>query len=143
LRGKVCLSEGRLLEALRCFELAHEQEPLDPAHGSYLGLLLGEQRGLHRRAVELCQGAVEAAPDRTEFRLNLVRVSVAAGRKDVALAAARDGLQRHPQHEELRRLVLELGVRRALVFAGLPRSHPLNKYLGMLTWWLGMRSPPR
>jgi hypothetical protein len=37
--------------------------------------------------------------------------------------------------EELKKF----GVRKELVFRSLPRSHPLNKYLGLLSARLGMR----
>jgi hypothetical protein len=129
--GEKALAERDVLEAMRCFERAFAQAPDNPTTQSRLGLLLALERGQIRRGLELCNRAT-AACGNADAWLCLARVELRAGDKQRALQSARSGLQKDADHRGLGRLLEELGIRRAPVFSFLRRSHPINRYLGML-----------
>lgn len=138
-RGHRCWSEGRALDALAAFEAAWQMAPLNGLAASWYGRLLMEQRGLHRRAVAMCHEGVKLAPDEMETHANLAVVLVAAGERAAAVEGLRLAAARFGAHHQLGQLLEMVGIRRKPMFAALPRSHPVNRYLGMLTWRLGMR----
>jgi tetratricopeptide (TPR) repeat protein len=139
-RAQQCVGEGRSLEALAALEQAHAAAPTHPRYASHLGLLLARQRGLHRRALQLCQDAVAADPAHAvELHINLVEVHLCAQDRNAAVMALARALSDFPDHPQLLALRKRVGVRRNPAFAFLDRSHPANKYLGLFTWHLGLR----
>lgn len=120
-----------------------------PVVSSYLAYCLAKERGQHREGIRLCEAALSVEPHNPAHYLNLGRIYVLTGQKAKAVATLRKGLSsdavtdKSPAAEssadsrakqqaliltELRRL----GIRRRPPFASLPRSHPLNRLVGML-----------
>jgi|Deesub1362A_J573_1020465.scaffolds.fasta_scaffold00074_71 tetratricopeptide (TPR) repeat protein len=136
-----CLGEGEQLRALGLFERALAeglQEPQRTLCSSYVGLLRALQRGQLRHGLQLCQEALGRLPHQGVLYLNLAKLKLRAGDRAGAIQAAREGM-RHEPLEELQAFLQALGSRKPPVFPSLPRSHPLNKYVGLLLSRLGLR----
>lgn len=136
-RGAAAAEQGNTLVALIHLENAalHGSTPL---LASYLGYCLARERHQFKKGVSLCLGALEQEPGQAIHYLNLGRVYVAAGQKELAIKTLRRGLKLGTNRlipEELKKF----GIRKEPVFRSLHRNHPLNKYLGLLSALLGMR----
>jgi tetratricopeptide (TPR) repeat protein len=116
--------------ALVHLESALEQND-NPSWYSYVGYCIAKGRGEFRTGLDLCLMALELEPDNPVHYLNLGKVYFVSGNKKKALLAFRDGLAKGG-NEEILRMLVESGMRNAPVFTSLPRSNPLNKFLGML-----------
>lgn len=138
-----------VLEALPSFAAT-------PVARSYLAFCMAKERGQVREAMSLCQAALSAEPENASHYLNLGRVLLLAGDKQNAIASFWRGISRNAGPEsaaladwprsgrrreydlimdELRRL----GIRKPPPFRSLERSHPLNKYAGLLLARIGLR----
>lgn len=130
LKGLKALESDNMPAALNFFERASAAEP-SPLVNSYLAFCIAKERGQIRRAITLCQEAIEKEPDNTEIYLNLGRIHIIAKNKAEAIKVFREGLGKGQSQkivEELNRL----GSRRRPVLPFLSRKNPLNKYLGLL-----------
>jgi len=103
---------------------------------SYLGYCVAKERGQVKRGMELCQRSLAADAANPVHFLNLAKVYLVAGNKRDAVAALRGGMGAGGS-DEIVALLNKVGTRKPPVIAGLPRNHPLNKYLGMLRDKLG------
>lgn len=128
--GLIFLEQGNSLAALACFERALAFEQL-PVYRSYHALCIAKERGQARRAEEICRAAASDDPENPVIYLNLGRVLMMADKKPEAIEAFRSGLQCGPNEEIIRELTM-LGTRKPPVLPFLRRTHPLNKYLGIL-----------
>ncbi|MGD0267314.1 MAG: hypothetical protein ABSD47_20560 [Candidatus Methylomirabilota bacterium] len=136
-RGAAAAEQGNTVVALIHLENAalHGSTPL---LASYLGYCLARERHEFEKGASLCLAALEQEPGQAIHYLNLGRVYLAAGQRELAIKTLYRGLKLGGN-----RLILEelkkFGIRKELVFRSLPRSHPLNKYLGLLFARLGIR----
>jgi hypothetical protein len=136
-RGAAAAEQGSTLVALIHLENAalHGSMPL---LASYLGYCLARERHQFKKGASLCLEALEQEPGQAIHCLNLGRVYVAAGQRELLIKTLYRGLKLGRN-----RLILEelkkFRIRKELVFRSLPRSHPLNKYLGLLFACLGIR----
>jgi tetratricopeptide (TPR) repeat protein len=140
-KGLSLLRKENTLAALACFEKSYEIEKTTKVQ-SYLGLCISIERGQIREAIRLCEDAVAEEPDNPTHYLNLGRVYMNAGRKADALETLRSGTDKglsSAENAEIRLLLDKLGSRKKSVFPFLPRSHFLNKYIGLLLHHLGFR----
>ena len=127
-----------------------------PAVNSYLGYCLARERGQVREGLQLCQAALDAEPRNPTHYLNLGRVLLEAGEKSSAIATFWRGISRTPgaergivaeasasgyarEHALILQELRRLGIRKPPPFPSLPRSHPLNKFVGKLLARLGLR----
>lgn len=133
------MDAGKGLDAIRCVENAVELAPANPAYLSLLGLLIARERGQLKRGLELAHQAVEQGARDPELCLNLAWIYLKADRRDEAVRWIDAGLEKTPGHEGLARERRLLGMRRPPVLGFLPRSHPLNKVLGLMGARLGLR----
>jgi tetratricopeptide (TPR) repeat protein len=136
-RGVAAAEQGNTLDALFHLESAGRSGST-PRLSSYLGYCLAKERREFKRAAELCLEALKEEPAQAVHYLNLGRVYLAAGQKAAAIRALRRGVKfgkSRPIIAELKKL----GIRKEPVVASLPRSHPVNKHLGLLFKRLGMR----
>lgn len=85
-----------------------------------------------------CQAALKAAEkalredaDNLRIRLNLGRIQILAGEKGKGLETLRKGVQMGGGQDFLSELAM-CGTRGTPPIKSLPRSHPLNRYLGLL-----------
>ncbi|MEE8137960.1 MAG: hypothetical protein V3T81_03680, partial [Thermoanaerobaculia bacterium] len=63
---------------------------------------------------------------------NLARTYQLAGRRLGALRALRRGLSVAPQDRSLHLIRRQMGIRRGSLIPLVPRSHPINRFLGRL-----------
>jgi tetratricopeptide (TPR) repeat protein len=136
-KGKDALVNDHTYLARVCFENALNEERT-PAHRAYFALALAKSRGDFVRAIKLAEESLAAEPGNSEHYLIMGKILILAGRRQEALAILRSGAQIDRNPEILRELD-SLGTRGKPVLASLPRSHPLNKILGILFARLGLR----
>ena len=103
----------------------------NPCWYSYVGLCISRGCGEFWLGAELCLKSLAVEPENTTHHLNLGKVYLAAGNKMKALHTLRDGLAKGG-NENILQVLAEMGVRNTPVFKSLPRSNPLNKFLGIL-----------
>jgi Flp pilus assembly protein TadD len=103
----------------------------DPDWHSYAGLCIAKERGEFQVAESLCIASIEHDDANPVHYLNLGKVYLAAGKKREALDALRRGMDKGGS-ERILSLLVQIGTRHLHVFRFLKRSHPLNKYLGLL-----------
>lgn len=149
------IDRGQTLQGL----LALEHTPgarVVPLARSYLAYCMAKERGQVRDAVGMCHEALSADPSHPGHYLNLGRILLVAGDKQRAIATFWRGISRNsgpentsahdwPRHgrrrehdlimDELRRL----GIRKPPPFRSLRRSHPVNKFTGLLLARIGLR----
>lgn len=135
--GRAACERGNTLHALSLFEKASGMED-NPALFSWLGYCLARERGQVKRGISLCEEGLRRDPRDAGSYLNLGRIHLVAGRKAEAIAAFRSGLQvaRSPA---LVRELERLGSRSEPPFRFVPRSHALNRVVGLVLARLGLR----
>jgi tetratricopeptide (TPR) repeat protein len=140
-RAEACIVRGKFEMAEELLEEAVRISSENPLYLSYYGLCVG-MRGNLTEATKLCSKAAKLAPQSPIILVNFGRVWLAQGcRKE-----ARDLFTRAYSIDNTNSpAALELsgmGVRRQPVFGRLPRSHPLNCFLGKLRHrLLGYKKP--
>lgn len=110
----------------------------EPRWHSHLGYCIAKERGQARKGVDLCQNALAHEPDNSIHYLHLGRIHLLAGNKEEALRIFRQGISKEGNEEIMQKLI-ELGMRKPLLFPSLERRHPLNRYLGFILTRLGLR----
>lgn len=99
---------------------------------SYEGLMriyLGE-----KHAVELCREVAAEDLKDVEVQYNLALAEYKLNNRRRAVQAVQRGLTIDAKYPELLRLRSLMGMRRQPIFRFLDRDHPLNKWLGKLTY---------
>jgi tetratricopeptide (TPR) repeat protein len=147
-KGLEAMARGEFLEALALFEACIDMESrsenqLPIAAMSYYGLCLSLVSDRLAEARDICEAAVEAAPDEPDLYLNLGRVCQRQDDRAHAFRTYIRGLRIDPRHPALVEAVRRLGFRRRPVLGFLPRHHPVNRVLGALRAVLdrGARQP--
>jgi tetratricopeptide (TPR) repeat protein len=120
----------RYQDALTHFQEAVVLEPQARGYLSYLGLATAHAQRKFSDAEQLCRRAIESEYHRPEHYYNLGEVYVLAARKSDAIKAFNQALSWNPSYDAAHDALRKLGVRRAPVVPILPRSHPLNIFLG-------------
>jgi Flp pilus assembly protein TadD len=136
-RGVAAAERGNTLDALFHLESAAHSGST-PRLASYLGYCLAKERREFKQGADLCLDALKEEPAQAVHYLNLGRVYLVAGQKAAAIRALRKGVK-FGKSRAIIELLLKLGIRKPPVVASLPRSHPVNKHLGLLFKRLGMR----
>ncbi|MBT0653193.1 tetratricopeptide repeat protein [Geomobilimonas luticola] len=136
-KGLEALENGHYYLARTCFGRAYELEQ-SPRTSSYFGLALAKSTGGFPEAIALARDATAKDPDNPVYYLNLGQIYLLADQRREALLMFRLGLQ-HGADSSIVRELEELGERKPPIFRNLPRSHPLNRYLGLLLSRLGVR----
>ncbi len=136
-KGVLALENDHIYLALSCFEQAAYLDRT-PLCCSYLAYCLAKVRAQYPDAISLCKESLEADPANPLHYLHLGRIYVMAGQRNKAMGILRQGLQCEENSILLRELTV-LGERKDPLFPSLPRSHPLNKYLGIALTKLGAR----
>lgn len=135
--ARAALASDDTLTALSHIEKALELHDF-PGWYSALGYCCAKERGQHRKGLDLCQKSLTAEPDNPVHFLNLARIHLIVGDKTASLQVLREGMAKGGS-PELIDFLERLGKRKPPVIATLPRSNPLNKYLGILLTRLGLR----
>jgi len=130
------IESGLVDDALVELRKLKNEAPEDMLTLSYFGYALAKDGKEPGRALEAAQKAAQIEFFRPECHLNLARIHLLQGRKAQAVQAIYDGLTVDRDNESLLQMAFSLGIRRRPAFKFLPRSHPLNKWVGKFTWWL-------
>jgi Flp pilus assembly protein TadD len=131
---------GRNKEAMALFEASllldsrAQKTSGQPRYRSYYGLCLSTTKGKMKEALKLCRKACEDEFYNWEVWFNLGRVEREAGNCVKAHKALVRALRLQPRNQEIRKELEELGMRRPPMISFLGRDHPLNRFLGRLTY---------
>lgn len=136
-KGLAELRLGHTLTALASFERALQLEN-NPDYYSYLAYCIALERGQIRKAVSLCEEAIQKNPQNAVHYLNLGRIYLHAQNKEYAVVIFREGLK-HERNEEIIAELNSLHTRKPPLIPFLPRDNPLNKYLGIIFRMLRLR----
>ena len=121
--------------------IAFDHFPGDPFLFSYYGYLEAILNKNYKQGIDTCLGALKELkgniPEGLELfysvlYLNLGKTYLAAGYKKAALDVFYKGLAYDYENKDLLREIKKLGARKKPVVGFLPRTHPVNKYLGKL-----------
>jgi tetratricopeptide (TPR) repeat protein len=138
---KTLLQKKNHVNALKLLSIALDDYPDDPFLLSYYGCLEAILNKNYKLGIETCSKAIKMFKGKTPFGqeffypifyLNLGRTHLAAGNKKKAIEAFHKGLTYDHENKDLLREIKKLGMRRKPVVRFLSRSHPINKYIGMI-----------
>lgn len=136
-KGQEALANDHEYLALTCFEQAIRLE-WTPLACSSLAFCIAKVKGNYREAALLARKALDIEPENPVHFKNLGRILLLSGDNEQGVHMLRQGLQYGEQLSIVEELE-KLGIRKPPIFKSLPRSHPLNKNLGLLLAWLGLR----
>ncbi|MBU5636936.1 dihydrofolate reductase [Geomonas sp. Red69] len=136
-KGVEALNRQLYFLARCCFGQAQALEDA-PETASDLAFSQAKSGGDCHEALKLAEQALRAAPDNLRVRLNLGRILILTGEKGKGLETLRKGVQMGGGQEFYTELA-KCGTRGTPPIKSLPRSHPLNRYLGILMHRLNMR----
>ncbi|MBI5198053.1 MAG: hypothetical protein HZA19_05525 [Nitrospirae bacterium] len=105
---------------------------IPPHYLSYLGLAMALAENRFRNGALFCERAIRKEFFNPAFYLNLGKVYFAGGYKLKAIDAFYNGLKIDGENIEIRAELQKIGVRHKPVISFLPRTHVVNKYLGLL-----------
>ncbi|MBI5561095.1 MAG: hypothetical protein HY883_07475 [Deltaproteobacteria bacterium] len=122
---------GNFRRALSIFEEdgCHRDDPLAT---SYYALALSVVRKEYEGALSLSIWAAKKEFYNPEIYLNIGKICLLMGRKDLAFRAFKKGLRIDKTHKGIISQLKKLGIRRAPAIPQLPRRHILNKIVGRL-----------
>ncbi|MEW6115574.1 MAG: tetratricopeptide repeat protein [Nitrospirota bacterium] len=136
-QGLSALKRGRTLPALASFERAATLSDA-PLYRSYLAYCVAKERGQLKRAISLCEQAIEREPGNSVHYLNLGRIYLHAKNKDYAITVFREGLK-HEMNQDIISELQKLVARKPPVLPFLGRENPINKYIGIVLGALRLR----
>lgn len=138
---KTFLQRKQYKKAFELLNTALELYPNEPFILSYCGCLEAILNKNYTHGIDACSKAIkiikEKMPYGHEFYypvlyLNLGRTYLAAGNKKYAVEAFQKGLIFDNDNKDLLQEIKKLGMRRKPIVHFLPRSHPINKYIGIM-----------
>jgi tetratricopeptide (TPR) repeat protein len=138
---KTLLQRKNKRSALELLTKALKRYPDEPFLLSYYGCLEAVINKNYSYGIDVCLRSIETIDEKLPigkeffypaFYLNLGRAYLAAGDKKNALEAFQKGLSFDRENTDLIWETKKLGARRKAVVPYLKRSHPINKYIGML-----------
>lgn len=136
-KGIEALNRQLYFLARCCFGQAQAIED-SPQTASDLAFSQAKSGGDLAAAQKLAEKALRDDPDNLRIRLNLGRIQILNGEKGQGLETLRKGVQMGGGQEFLSELA-RCGTRGTPPIKSLPRSHPLNRYLGILMHRLNIR----
>jgi dihydrofolate reductase len=136
-KGLTALKRELYYLARSCFEQAAELDD-SPEILSFLALSIVKSSGDFMVGLKFAKDAAARAPENLTICLNLGKIEILAGHKEAALTTFRKGVQLGGGEEFFTELA-KYGNRIPPPIQSLPRSHFLNKYLGLILQRLGIR----
>jgi tetratricopeptide (TPR) repeat protein len=135
------LQAGREDEAFTTMQEAVNTYPGDPFLLSYYGCLVALVDKRPKDGIKLCKQALtrlrHSLPFGNDmfypvFYLNLGRAHLVADSRKDAIQSFKRGLRIDPKNRDILEELKKLGVRKKPPVAFLERSHPINKWIGLL-----------
>ena len=143
--GLVFFKKKQWRSAARHFSLAEKRAPRqDPQlhlYRSWHGLALVYSRDVS--GLNLCRHAAAQPGIQATVFQNLVLAEMKLNHRKRACEALSEGLQLDPRHHGLVKLSKQIKLRRRQCLVFLKREHPLNKWLGKVTYRRMMRREAR
>jgi len=136
-KGLNAIEQAHYVEALMLFERAHHKQDT-PIARSYLAFCLAKVNHDYQRALSLCHEALHADPHVSDHYLNMGRIYLLVGKRSQALQTFKQGIKLGPNPVLLDKLK-KFERRQPVVFSSLERSHPLNRLIGKLMSFVGLR----
>lgn len=136
-QARESLASGHTLDALARLEKALNLRD-NPSWYSYLGYCIAKQRGQIKKGIDLCLSSLERERDEPAHYLNLGKIHFLSGNKQEALRIFREGMSKG-RHEEIQKILDEIGVRKPPVITSLHRDNPVNRFLGIFFKKIGLR----
>jgi len=136
-KGQEALLTEHEYLAMTCFEQAIRLK-WTPVACSNLAYCLAKVKGNYREAIILARKALDQEPENAVHYRNLGRILLMSGETKNGIQILRQGMQFGEQFSIIQELE-KLGIRKPPIFKKFTRTHPLNKYLGLLLSWLGLR----
>lgn len=131
-KGITLLTDNKPEEAIPFFEAMLEEGCEHPLAMSYLGLAMARSGKDLASAEEYSLKAVEKKPYTGEYYSNLAEVYLISGKRKEAVECIDKGLKYDNDNQELSEEIKKYGVRRKPALPFLPRSHFINKNIGIL-----------
>jgi Flp pilus assembly protein TadD len=131
-RAIAYLRDGHATEGLPYMRRAVQLEQHNPYYISYLGLMTARAEQNWAAGLELCRSALQMRRNEPQLYLNLSEVYLAAGRREDATEILIRGLKNARRDFRLRLALERLCGRRRPIIPFLPRTHFLNRQLGLL-----------
>jgi hypothetical protein len=123
---------GRGKNAAALFREIIDSGSRDPKHLSFGGLVLATEEGDVKTGLAWCERALELAFYDPQMYINLARLHEQTGWKTQAAQVLRKGLRINPGNKKLLAEINRVSPRTPNAIRGLPRNHPVNRYLGKL-----------
>ncbi|MEW6584832.1 MAG: tetratricopeptide repeat protein [Nitrospirota bacterium] len=136
-KGLEALQRDDTVGALSWFEKSLERD-YSPSSLSCFAFCIARQRGQYKKAISLCQEAIQKDPDNSLHYLNLGKVYLLDRNRSDAITIFREGMSRERNAQIVQELE-RLGTRKPPVIPFLSRNNPLNKYLGIILRKLRIR----
>lgn len=129
-KGLEALNRGDTLSALSHFEKIINIERIPSVCSAY-AYCIAKERGQISNAISLCEEAIQKEPQNAFHYLNLGRIYLIDNNRAEAIKTLREGLK-YEENQVIIEILNKLGLRRPPIIKFLKRSHPLNKYLGII-----------
>jgi Flp pilus assembly protein TadD len=126
------IKRNHFKEALIHLGAAIRIAPTTPFYRSYFGYCLAQVEGDFERAVQYCRQASDSRPLDPELHVNLGRVYRLKGDNAAAHSAFVQAWHLCKGHPAAAAELTRMGIRRPSVLGFLPRSHFVNRFLGVL-----------
>lgn len=126
------LRGGQGKNAAALFRQIIDSGSRDPKHLSFGGLVLATEEGDVKTGLAWCERALELAFYDPQMYINLARLHEQTGWKTQAAQVLRKGLRIDPGNKKLLAEINRVSPRTPNAVRGLPRNHPVNRYLGKL-----------
>jgi Flp pilus assembly protein TadD len=126
------IKRSNFREALGHLTAALRIAPTNPYYRSHFGYCLAQVQGDFDRAIQFCRQASDSRPLDPDLHVNLGRVYRLKGDNAAAYNAFTQAWHLRRGHPAAAAELARMGVRRPPVMSLLPRSHWLNRCLGIL-----------
>ena len=126
------IKRNHFKEALINLAEAIRIAPTNPFYRSYFGYCLAQVESDYERAIQCCRQASDSRPPDPELHVNLGRVYRLKGDNAAAHSAFVQAWHLCKGHPAAAAELTRMGIRRPSVVGCLPRSHVVNRFLGVL-----------
>ena len=142
-KAMALLRGGRGKDSAAAFRKIITSGSRDPKHLSFGGLIVATEEGDVKTGLAWCERALELAFYDPQMYINLARLHEQTGWKTQAAQVLRKGLRINPGNKRLLAEINRVNPRTPNAIRGLPRNHPVKRYLGKLKSELATKEKTR